>query len=1160
MTKLIKHSYFFRAMRLLTLFIFGGFFSLSAATYSQTVSLQAKGMPLTEVFKKVYQQTGYQVAAKEELLKNQRVNVTVRKMPLNDFLGHVLTKKGLTYEIVDNNIFVKAATSTSRPANRPREETATTLPKAFTEVRGRVVDSLGNPLEGASIRILNATGDWTGIQGKTNQDGYFAFKDVPEDALLEISYVGFLQQTIQAAADVGSIVLKAVLSELDEVVITGYSAERKKDITGSVSVVDVEAMKRVPTGSSAQALQGMASGVNVVSSGAPGGNSNIFVRGVSSFGNTQPLVLVDGVQADLKDVNSNDIESLQVLKDAGAAAIYGVRGANGVIIITTKKGRQGTPVLTFDSYTGIQLPLSGNPFNMMNSSDYAEVANIANPTNSLFQNGLPDYLYRGPGATGVANAGDPAVGADRYVFNSVDPTRNYIIQEVNKQGTNWFQEIFEPAPMTNNNLSIAGGTETAKYHVGLGYLDQKGTLKSTYLKRYSARVNSDFKIKDRFRIGENIYAFYKQNPNFPNQAQSNAISNAYRMMPIIPVYDIMGNFGGTFGGPNLGNGSNPVAIQSRTDNNRYNTWNLTGNLFAEVDILDNLTFRTSFGGHITNFYSISYVYNNYNNSEGNTNPNRLSESAGYASNLIWTNLLNYQFTRDKHNARITLGSEAIKNRDRNLTGSVQQLFSSDFDYLSLNNGVSNVTNSTGITANALLSYFGRIDYQYNDRYLIGLTLRRDGSSKFGKDNRFGTFPAVSAAWRVSEESFMQNVDWLTDLKIRGSYGILGSELNVGQANAHTLYGGGFGTSYYDIGGTTNSVVQGFYQTQLGNYQTSWEKNIITNVGFDMTISNRLTVSAEYYDKSIEGLLFPQPLPLTAGGAASPIINIGNIKNTGLDASIQYRQSLNNDLSFSAAVNITTYRNNVVEIPNPGYFDVSSGLSFGNFVRNQVGEPVSSFFGYDVQGIFQNDDEVASSATQNSAAPGRFRYRDVDGDGEITSDDRTFIGNPNPDFTYGANLALTYKKFDVTAIFYGSQGNDIFNTTKNLTDFFGTFVGGKSNRLLNAWTPVNTNTTIPRVEATNSFSTSGVPNSYYVEDGSYFKMGNLMIGYTFDLSKTSLSGINNLRVYAQGTNLFVLTKYSGLDPELVGSSASFGVDAGNYPSNQRMFALGLSLSL
>lgn len=1156
----MNHTYFLRVMRLLTLFLFGSFLSLSAATYSQTISLQGNQMLLTDVFKAIYQQTGYQVAAKADLLKGRRTDVDAQKMPLNDFLQKVLVKQGLSYEILDNNIFLRSAPNRrSRPASSHREKVFDPH-LADMEVRGRVVDSVGNPLVGATVSVLTLRGDRTDVLTNTNLDGYFVLEDVPDNALLEVSYIGYLKQVIQVATNVGNVILKAIPSELEEVVVTGYVTERKKDITGSVSIVDVDALSNIPTGSAAQALQGMASGVNIVSSGAPGGNSNIFVRGVSSFGDTQPLVLVDGVQADLKDVNANDIESLQVLKDAGAAAIYGVRGANGVIIITTKRGKEGTPVLDFDSYVGVQLPLPGNPFDIMNTPDFAYVSNLANPTNSLFQHGIPDYLYRGPGAVGVANAGDAAASPDRYVFNRVDPTQNYIIQEVNQKGTNWFQEIFDPAPITDNNLSITSGTAKAKYHVALGYFNQKGTLKSTYLKRYSARVNSDYKIKEHFRIGENLYAFYKQNPSFPNQTQANAISNAYRMMPIIPVYDINGNFGGTFGGPNLGNGSNPVAIQHRMDNNRWNQWNLTGNVFAELDIWKNLTIRTSLGGSIANFYAIDYTYNNYNNSEGNTNPNRLAESAGYTSNLMWTNILNYRFTADKHHAKVTLGSEAIRNYDRDLTGSVQQLFASDFDYLSLSNGASNVTNSSTILSNALVSYFGRVDYQYNDKYLIGLTLRRDGSSKFGKNNRFGTFPAISAAWRVSEEPFMRGMGWLNDLKLRGSYGVLGSELNVGQANAHTLYSGGFGSSYYDIRGTSNSVVQGFYQTQLGNYQTSWEKNIITNVGFDLTVLNRLTFAIEYYNKSIQGLLFPQPLPLTAGGAAPPVINIGNIKNTGLDASVQYVQSWNNDLKLAASLNITTYRNKVVEIPNPGYFDVSSGLSFGNFVRNQVGNPVSSFFGYDVQGLFQNDAEVASAPTQNGAAPGRFRYRDVDGDGEITSDDRTFIGDPNPDFTYGATLNLTFKRFDLGAVFYGSQGNDVFNTTRNLTDFFGTFIGGKGNRLLNAWTPENTNTTIPKVEVTNSFSSSGVPNSYYIEDGSFFKLRNLTIGYSFNVGKTTWTALEKLRIYVQGSNLFMLSRYSGLDAELIGTSASFGVDSGNYPNNQRMFAFGVSLSL
>jgi len=1134
----------------LTVFLLGLCLHVTATTVSQTITLSTRGSEIKKVFIAVEKQTGYTVFCNKELLQNTTpVSISVRNMELVDFLQTVLKDQPIGFYIENKTIVIRRKPVFGAPA----PETVAEVP--LIEIRGRVLGENGEPVDGASINVKG-----TNIGTTTDANGFFTI-NTDINRTLVISYVGYESvEMVIRNQELINITLRLSADNINEqVVVTGYTAQRKKDITGSVAIVDMKALKSIPSGSPAQALQGQASGVNVISPGMPGASSNIFIRGVSSFGNTQPLIIIDGIQGDIKDLNAEDIESMQVLKDAGAASIYGVRGSNGVIVITTKKGKSGAPVLTYDAYVGVQMPLSGNPFNILNAEDYARLTKIATPGTALFANGLPDYVYRGPSGSGTGMEGDPAVDPSRYRFDPTDPAGNYIIQKVNKQGTNWFQEVFSPALITNHNLTASGGTDRSKYLFSVGYFDQQGTLLNTYLKRYSARINTEYKVTKNIRIGENAYVFYRQNPGFGNQSQGNAISQAYRMMPIIPVYDIAGNLGGTFGGPGLGNASSPVAIQKRSDNDRNNAWNVIGNLYAEVDFLKRFTARTSFGGTIDNRYIIDFTYNNYNNSEGNTNLNSLTENALYNSSTMWTNTVNYGNVFGKHDVKATVGSEAIRNYGRSLTGRSDQLFSTDFDYLSLTNGTTNVTANSTAYINTLFSLFGRLDYTYNDKYLLAVTVRRDGSSRFGSEKRYGVFPSVSLGWRVTSEKFMENVNWLNDLKVRGSYGVLGSEINVNPANAFSLYGGSFSTSYYDIAGTSNTVQQGFYQTRLGNPLTSWEENIISNVGFDATLFNRLNVSVEYYKKSINGLLFSQPLPFTAGGATAPIINIGDIKNTGVDIAVGYRANLSSDLQLSIGANITTYKNVVVDIPDPGYFDVASGLSFGNQVRNQEGQPVSAFFGYEVIGLFRDDADVTASPTQNGAAPGRFKYRDVDGDKAITAADRTFIGDPNPDFTYGLNLGLNYKNFDFATVFYGSQGNDVINTVRNLTDFFGTFVGGKSRVLLNAWTPENLDTNIPKVEGTNSFSTSGAVNSYYMENGSYLRLRSLVLGYTLKPAFLQRVGLNKLRVYAQGANLFTITKYSGLDPELSGSSQSFGVDYGNYPNNQRNFLLGLNVT-
>jgi TonB-linked SusC/RagA family outer membrane protein len=1018
-------------------------------------------------------------------------------------------------------------------------------------VTGKVVGEDNKPIVGATVLVKD-----THLTSTTDQTGRFSLNVPADKDILIISYVGFRTQEVPLINGSGSVsvILRDESAALNEVIVTGYSTQRKKDITGSVAVVDMAALKSIPAGSAIQALQGQASGVNVISSGTPGSASNVFIRGVSSFGNTQPLILVDGIQSDLNNVSASDIESVQVLKDAGAAAIYGVRGSNGVIVVTTKKGKSGQPVIAYDAYVGIQLPLPGNPFNLLNSQGLAKVTKVANPNTVLFGAGVPDYLYAGPSASGTGMAGDAAVDPSKYFFDAANPANDYLIQKVNQSGTDWFHEAFKPALMTNHNVTASGGTDKSQYLFSMGYLNQQGTLIDTYVKRYSTRLNTQFNINKNFRIGENLYGFYRQNPD----NDGSAVGSIYRMMPIIPVYDIEGNYGGTYAGPELGTVSNIVAVQNRTINNITNTWDVVGNAFAELDFLKHFTLRTSFGGTIDNQYKTSFGFNRYNDRIGRTSANSYTEGSLYNSTLMWTNTLNYKAVFGKHNLKVLAGTESVKNAGRGVGGGASGFFSTDPNYLILGNGSSNLSNYSNAYVNTLFSLFARADYSYADKYLFGLTVRRDGSSLFGSDKKYGTFPSASIGWRISNENFMKNIKWVTDLKFRGSYGILGSQNNVNPNNAYTLYGSSASNSYYDFTGTGSNSQLGFYRTNEGNAKTGWEQDIISNIGVDATFMNSLDLSVEYYKKSIKGLLFPEPIPVTAGDAEPPTVNIGDIQNSGVDLSLTYRKTLNADLKFSVGANITSYKNVVKNIPNPGYFDTGSSI-VGNLVRNEVGHPVSSFFGYKVIGLFQSSQDVAGSPAQTDAAPGRFKYMDVNGDGKITPDDRTFLGSPNPDFTYGLNLGLTYKAFDLSMVFYGSQGNKALNEVRYMTDFMGSFVGNKSNDLLNAWTPQNTNTSVPINESANTFSTSGVANSYLIENGSFLKLKSFIIGYTVKPPVLQRFGMSKLRLYVQAANLFTITKYTGLDPEIGGSSASFGIDNGNYPNNQRSFIFGLNMS-
>jgi TonB-linked SusC/RagA family outer membrane protein len=1021
-------------------------------------------------------------------------------------------------------------------------------------VTGKVTDLAGNPLPGVSVLVKGTT-----IGALTDVEGSFRLS-VPANARsLSFTFIGMEGQEVEIGNQTNiNIVLEETSIGLDEVVVVGYSAERKKDIIGSVAVVDAKNLASIPAGSAAGALQGQASGVTAIGSGQAGREPNIRIRGISTFGDSRPLVLIDGVEGNINDVSASEIESMQILKDAGAASIYGVRGSNGVIVITTKKGKKGAPVITYEGYYGMTYPLPGNPLNLMNSTEFMNTQLISEPAHPLFQEGMPDYTYITPTSVGVAFAGDPEVDPSRYFIDMKNPSNNYQIQKVNQEGTDWYHEVYKKAPRMSHTLTASGGTDLSNYLFSLGVYDEEGTLITSHLKRYSARINTSFSPTKNIRFGENINLFYKDNPLLPITVEAGEFSSLglhLNLMPIIPVYDIAGNWGGTRAGPRLGTQRNPVAWFNAMNDDRNYSWNTIGNAFLEVDFLNHFTARTSIGGSLTNGFAQSFYRKEYYRSEFYNNPNKYTESFYYANRVISTTTLAYVNKFGQHDINIIAGVETIRNYRKGMGGSRDGYAIELFDFMTLSSGTSNVTNYSTISEDKLLSQFGKLSYNYAGKYLLGVTLRRDGSSKFGPENRFGFFPSFSLGWRISQEKFMGNLEWMDDLKLRASYGILGSQANVGADNQFDLYGSNFTSSYYDINGTSNSIVQGFYQSVIGNKATGWERDVVANIGLDFTIFKTLTFEIEAFKKSINGLLFSMPLPATVGGASKPIVNIGDIQNTGFDFTGKYRRSFTKDLGISIIANISKYKNEVVDVPDPGYFDGGTGT------RNQEGHPVGSFFGYKVVKIFSSAEEVASSPTQDGALPGRFMYQDINLDGKISTDDRTFIGDPNPDFTYGFNIDVSFKNFDLSTNFYGSKGNDVYNYLMNYTHDWGGYESNKSRDMLDAWTPDNLDAKHPRIENDNGggFSGAGQMSSYKIFDGSFFRMKSLILGYRVPTSVTERFHASSLRLYGQVTNLFTITSYPGYDPELQGTSTLFGIDMGPYPSNQRSFLFGVNLS-
>lgn len=1040
----------------------------------------------------------------------------------------------------------------------------------------KVTGIVTNAKDKSPVAFATVTVKGTNIATVTSASGSFIINVPAGRNVLVFSNIGFDDAEMDVSSrDNVDISIKEKTSNLDEIVVTGYTSQKKKSLTGSVAVVSVKDLKSVPAGSPEQMLQGRASGVNIITSGQPGSGSIIRIRGITSLGNVDPLVIMDGVQSSLRDVNADDIESFQILKD-GAASIYGVRGSNGVIVITTKKGKSGKATISYDAYVGTQNPLKGNVFNLTNPTEMADLTWLAKRNSNELDNGnpshpqygnsanpvIPDYILIG-NRNGVT--GEPT--AEELAKYNVDYSRGgiYQIVQANKTGTDWFHEIFTNAPIQSHTVSASGGSDKSSYLFSMGYFNQQGTLVNTYLKRYSVRANTSFNIKDHIRVGENAYMFYKDNPTIGNLSEGNEISNAYRMQPIVPVYDINGGWGGARAA-GLGNNSNPYASRIRAANNKGYSWNMSGNVFAEVDFLKHFTARTSFGGNMSNYYYYYYTFHTYENAENNAS-NGFNEGAGYYRDWTFSNTVSYTNNFGEHSVKALAGIEAFESYQRELGGGALGYFTDNPNFRTLTAGSSGFTNFSRVNNNnSLYSQFAKVDYGYADKYLLSGIIRRDGSSKFGEDSRYGIFPSVQAAWVISKENFFKGVGFVNNLKLRGSWGKLGNFLNVDPNNAFNLYGGtvdgGNIGSYYDINGTSTSSLQGFTATRIGNPKTGWEEDILTNIGLDAVLfKNKLDFSIEWYQKKINGLLFQDQVPIIAtGGAAAPTINIGNIKNTGIDLSTTYHGTAGKDFKFDIGLVFTAYKNEITSIPGTGgYFD--DGFSrIGAFVRNQVGQATGSFFGYNVIGIFQDQADVDKSPTQDQAKAGRFKYQDANSDGKISDADRVFFGNPNPDFTYGLNLSASYKGFDFAMFMYGSQGNDLINYVRYWIDFYPSFQGVKSkDALYNSWSPDRPNAKLVQLSDDANFSTNQTVNSYYVEDGSYLRCKSLIIGYTMPSTVLKRIGVDKCRFYVQAANLFTFTKYTGLDPELSGYTTAFGIDFGNYPNNQKNFNIGVNLS-
>ncbi len=1063
-------------------------------------------------------------------------------------------------------------------------------------VTGTVLDEYGVGLPGVSILVKGTT---TGTA--TDIDGKYSLNVPNDQATLVFSFIGYtaLEQVV-GSRSVINVNMAPDERTLTELVVTGYSIDSRRETTGAISTVSPKDLTVIPTGNIEQTLQGRVSGVTVITNGQPGTSSIIRVRGFGAFGGNEPLYIVDGLPTGSTDfLNPDDIESTTVLKDAAAASIYGARAANGVIVYTTKRGARNKKLrVDYNGMFGVTDP--GTGLDMMNPQDYADYTWLAERNTAQLQGRAPAYghpqlgtgatpvmpyylslITRNPttGAFGVAS-GQPGplsaaqIEQQREWYN-IDPTKGTVRQltrAATGEGTDWYAALTRPAVLQRHSLGFNGGSETSRFYIGLGVQEQEGIMIGNSFKRYSLRANSEFDLTNRIRIGQNFQGTYRQVLGQQGGTGGRGVSDdendilqAFRMPSIIPVYDEFGGYAGT-ASRGFNNPRNPVANRDGQDNNRNFNANAFGNVYAEWDIIDDLTFRTSAGGQYNNYYFWGYSRLQYENSENNS-AFGYNEGSGFFFGWTFTNTLAYKKKIDKHDFNVLLGQEALNSgAGRNISAVGQNPFSQDPDFITISNlpVSTRQVNSDQFKGVNFNSYFGQLRYTYNDKYIVSAVIRRDGSSRFGANARYGVFPAFSAAWRLSSEPFMQSATWIDDLKIRGGYGEMGNSNNVDPNNQFSLFAGNIGASSYDITGSNSGAQIGFRRSRIGNPNAQWETAVTQNVGFDGTFFNgRLDVIFDWWKKDTKDLLFTVPIPLTAGNNASPpAVNIGEMLNTGLDLLVSTRGNLTGDLTYELTFTGSTLKNEIVSLAPGLDFITSVNPSYRGIqpIRNAVGQPLSSFFGYNVLGLFRNQEDVNSHAAQDGKAPGRFKFEDVNGDGRITPDDRVFLGNPVPDFTGGMNFTIGYKGFDLSAYLYTSIGNEIWNQSKWFTDFFQTFEGAAiSNRLKDAWTPENLGATTPIVERVSNFSTSNVANSFYIEDGSYLRFQNLTLGYSAPASVLTKLKMERARVFASVNNLATITGYSGLDPAVGGDAdLTFGIDVGNYPVT-RGWTFGLNLS-
>lgn len=1081
------------------------FCSYAGNAHSQNakVSIHMNNVKLDKILNEIENQTDYIFIYNNQVDINKITSVKVKNEAVAQVLDKILSGTGINYELEGTHIIL----TTEAIKDLHAQQQAKT-------VTGTVTDVSGEPIIGANIRIKGTT---TGTI--TDIDGNFSIEAKPQ-SVIEVSYIGYLtQETVINNQKSIRFLLKEDTKTLDEVVVIGYGVQKKADLTGSVANINTEKLNTQSNANIGQALQGKIAGVDIVSQGgAPGSGTRIMVRGIGTLNNASPLYIVDGMYMNSIDhINPNDIASIDVLKDASSAAIYGSRAANGVIIVTTKEGSntEGKPIIDLSVNLGIST--ASKFLDMLDAKGWAEVTTIARQ----------------------------AIGK---------PALDMATDLANKPDNDWQDIMFRPALMQNYNLSVKGGGKYSTYYTGLGYFNQDGIVKGTNYQRYNIQSKNDYK-RGIFSAGTNLIISFSHDKPLHQELRGGMIGTILQSVPTLEKYDDTreGGYGGTYG--DVVNIPHPLAIIDDNIMDRYNeNVKIFANLYAQIELFKGLKYKLNLTPDFS-FERYKNYLNKYDFGLATNSITQLTERQRRRRNILVENLLTFDRTFGEHKISALAGYTYQDSRFRHIQAYGEGL---PQGLEEIDAATTNRSNEGNSWRSVLTSILGRVFYSYQNKYLFTATIRRDGSSKFGKNNRYGYFPSFSLGWNVAEEKFMENVHWLDQLKLRGGYGVLGNQEIDNYQYSSTIT---TGINYPDGNG---GLLQGAFPKNFANPDIKWEETAMTNVGIDfMAFNNRLSLTADYYVKNTKDILLTVPIPISSGGANDPIRNAGKIRNNGFEFNLGWMDQPNPDISYGINL-IGSFNKNKVIAMGSESGSIKGGSTNQNITTSETkaGYPIGGYWLISTAGYFNSQEEVDAYAKdgkkiQPAAEPGDIKFVDANNDGVINDDDRVFQGSPFPDFTFALNGNMRYKNFDLSIGLQGVLGNKIYNATRQTLED----VTKGSNFLascLDYWTPENKNASHPRLTWDDPNRNTRAESDRYLENGSYLRLRSVQLGYTFP--QTWFKGaIQHARVYINAENLFTITSYSGYSPDVNADNANYrGFDNFIYPTN-RTFMLGLNVT-